>query len=316
MSKERPGPVGIIDVGTNAVHLLIAGLGQAGRFRILGSAHDLVRLGEGGFARGVLPAAGMRRAEAALRRYASLMRRHQVNHIEAVATSAVRDARNGSTFLRRIRARLGIPLRCISARHEARLIYAGARQANRLRGKTLMIAVGGGSAQVMVGDGPALRYAASVTLGATRLAERFIRHDPPRPAEVTRLEAHVRRAWAPVARAARRRRWSQALGSSAMIGHLARAIAAHSARRRPAASLSATISRSKLRRLVQWLSASTASQRRCALAGVDSGRRHLLLAAGMVLLGWMELCGVSTLRCVPGSLREGLIAEWLARRAS
>jgi len=240
----------------------------------------------------------------ALARYAALLKRYRVAQVEAVATSAVREAANGPAFVARVRARLGIPLRILSGREEARLIYRGVAQTRRQA--TVVVAIGGGSAQVAVGQGGRCRYTVSRPLGGSRLAQQFIHRDPPDPAEVAALEAHVRRAWRPIARAVRRHRWTQAIGSSVAIAQVvaaARAVRPGQAvtPRRPT-----TVTRPALQRLAAWLAEHTAGDRR-ALAGVDPRRQELLLPTAVVLLTWMEACGVSRVRYAPGSLREGLI---------
>lgn len=304
--------LGIIDVGTNSIHLLIGLLGLNGRFHVVLKERDLTRLGEGGLAKSRLTPASMHRAMAVLRRYAAIVKRCRVDRVEAVATSAIREAANGPAFVRRIRGRLGLPLRIISGREEARLIYLGVVQAHRIRRSTVVITIGGGSAQVIQGDGAHLRYAASLPLGGARLAQQFLRHDPPRLDEVDALEGYTRRAWAPVARALRRHRSPTALGSSATIAQLMMAASHRTPRRSRTKHQRLVISRQSLRRLVEWLSGSTAGER-IRLEGVDPRREDLLLPTGIALLTWMERCGVSRLRYAPGSLREGLVIDYLIR---
>ena len=305
--------LGIIDVGTNSIHLLVGVLGLSGKFHIILKERDLTRLGEGGLARGRLTARAMHRAAEILARYAATMRRCGVDRVEAVATSAVREAHNGRAFVRRVRERLRIPLRVISGREEARLIYLGVLQAARFHRPTAIVTIGGGSAQVIHGDGTRLRYVASVPLGGARLAQQFIRHDPPRPDEVRALTRHVERTWAPVVRAMRRHRWHTALGSSATIYQLmAAADLLTRGRAKRAEQRRLSISRRALRRLVEWLAASTAAER-IQLPGLDPRREDLALTTGVALLSWMEGCGVSRLRYAPGSLREGLVVDYLIR---
>ncbi len=304
--------IGIIDVGTNSIHLVIGLLGLNGKFHVILKERDLTRLGEGGLAKGALTPQAMSRALTVLRRYAAILERCRVDHVEAVATSAVREARNGRAFVRRVRARLGLPLRIISGRQEARLIYLGVLRAHRLQRPTVIIAIGGGSAQVMCGNGVRLAYAASLPLGGARLAQQFIRHDPPTAQEVAALTAHLRRAWRPVARAVRRHRWRQALGSSATLQQLLLAAYVQDHRRLPKKKQGLTISQRSLRRLLDWLAVSTARER-IQLPGLDPRREDLALTTGLALLTWMEHCGISRLRYATGSLREGLVIEYLLR---
>ena len=304
--QRRAMTLGIIDVGTNSIHLLVGILGLNGKFHVILKERDLARLGERGLASNRLTGTAMRRAMAVLRRYARTLKRCQVDRIEAVATSAVREAANGPAFVRRVRAQLGLPLRIISGREEARLIYLGILQTIRFRRAVLIVTIGGGSAQVVHGHGARLDYAASLALGGARLAQQFIRHDPPRPEEVDALRRYVGRVWSPVTRTVRRRRWPRVFGSSATIHQLMLAAYRRTHDRLPRPTQPLSISRQALRRLMEWLSRSTAAKRR-RLSGLDPQREDLALPTGMTLLAWMEGCGVSSLRYAPGSIREGLI---------
>lgn len=304
--------LGIIDVGTNSIHLLIGILGFNGKFHVILKERDLTRLGEGGLANGKLTRRAIARAMAVLRRYRAILKRCNVDHVEAVATSAVRDAKNGRAFVRRVRAALRLPLRIISGRREARLIYLGVLHSQRFRRPTVVVTIGGGSAQVMYGDGARLRYAASVPLGGARLAQRFIHADPPTPRELGALIPYVQRVWRPVTRRLSRHRWRRALGSSATIAQLAMAAYWQQHHKRPRAKQSLILTRRALRELTAWLATSTAKER-IQLPGLDPRREDLALTTAVTLLVWMEGCRVSTLRYAPGSLREGLVMDYLIR---
>ena len=306
--------LGILDVGTSSIHLVIVEVGSANGFRIRLHQRALVRLGDDGLAQGRLTAPAMRRALAVLRRYAALLARYRVDRVEAVATSAVRDAANGRTFVHQVRAQLGLPLRILSGVEEARLIYRGVLHAHPSTRPTLLVTIGGGSAQVMLGDPTGLRYAASVKLGAARLAQRFLRRHPPRPGELQALRRHLRRRWAPACRALRHHQWDRALGCSAMIDQL---MLAASLTRHPRATHDPdprrlSLNQRSLRALIDRLLQATAAQR-TRLPGLDPRRADLALPAAEALLTWMEGCGVRVLRGTSGSLREGLVVAWLDR---
>lgn len=303
--------LGIIDVGTNSIHLLIGVLGLTGKFHVILKERDLTRLGEGGLVRGRLTPKAMRRAQEVLRRYASTLKRCRVDEVEAVATSAVREARNGKAFVRQVRKRTGIPLRIISGREEARLIYLGILQAARVRGATAIVTIGGGSAQVIHGDGGRPDFVASVPLGCARLAQQFIRHDPARPEEADRLVRHARKLWAPVVRRLKRYRARRALGSSATLQQLLEAAYTLTHRGR-AGKHELVITQSQLKQMLRWLLGSTA-QERMQLPGLDPRREDLALPTAAVLLAWMEDAGIRTVRFAPGSLREGLVMDYLIR---
>lgn len=304
--------LGIVDVGTNSIHLLIGILGLNGTFHVILKERDLTRLGEGGLTKNRLTRAAMKRAEGVLSGYAATLRRCRVDQIEAVTTSAVRGATNGQAFVRRIRRRLGLPLRIISGREEARLIYLGVMHAQPARRASVILTIGGGSAQVICGSGLRLGYVTSLPLGCARMAQRFIRHDPPLFEEVAALTAHVRRAWQPVALMVARHRWQQALASSATIAQVMIACYVWTHHRPPKDKHRLSLSQRALRPFAQWLSRSTARQR-MQLDGLDPRREDLALPTAITLLAWMEACDVPSISYAPGSLREGLIIDDVIR---
>lgn len=301
--------LGIIDVGTNSIHLLVGVCGLNGRFHVILKERDLTRLGEGGLAKAKLTRDAMDRTMGVLRRYAEIMKQCRVEHVEAVATSAVRDAANGRKFVNDVRRRLKLPLRVVSGKEEARLIHLGVLQAHRFRRPTLIVTVGGGSAQTILADRLSAKYLSSVPLGGQRLAQAFIRHDPALPEEIEKLTRHVRKKWRPVAEALRRRKWSLAVATSATLKQLMMAAYFQRNDKPPKKKKPLSISRKALEDLVEWLAASN-SEARIQMDGVDPRREDLLLPAGIALLEWMEACGVGTLHYAPGSLREGLVVDY------
>jgi exopolyphosphatase/guanosine-5'-triphosphate,3'-diphosphate pyrophosphatase len=304
--------LGIIDVGTNSIHCLVGILGLNGAFHVILKERDLTRLGDGGLARGSLTPASMHRALEVLARYAKVLKRCRVDHVEAVATSAVREASNGREFVRRVRARTGLPLRIISGKEEARLIYLGVLQAHQVHRSTLIVAIGGGSLQLIHGDGAHVRYATSLPLGCARLTERFVFHDPVQSSELEALDGAVRQALAPAAGALRRHQWGQTFGSSATIAQVMAAAYCRAKGKPPKSKHRLSVSRRALRELIDWLAESEAKER-IQLPGLDPRREDLALATAVTLLAVMDLCKIPTIRYEPGSLREGLVMDYLIR---
>jgi exopolyphosphatase/guanosine-5'-triphosphate,3'-diphosphate pyrophosphatase len=161
-----------IDIGTNAVRLEMARPLPEGDLETLHQERDPVRPGEGLFKTGAMPKAAADRLLSTLRRYAALCRRYKAR-VRAVATSAVREARNRDEIVQRVRSEAGLPLDVISGREEARLICLGVLHGKLPSVRSLCIDVGGGSTEVAsaVGERPTNLW--SVSVGAVRLAELF-----------------------------------------------------------------------------------------------------------------------------------------------
>jgi len=259
-----------------------------------------------------LTRAAMDRAIRILKRYASTLRHSGVDHVEAVATSAARGARNGRTFVRRVRERTKIPLRVITGREEARLTYLGIYQAHNFRHPVSIVTFGGGSAQVICGSGFKMGYAASVPLGGARLKQMFFQNDPPLPEEVVALQRHVQRVWRPVVKEARRHRWAQAFGASATVGQVMLAARVRAGKRLPNAPEELSITQPQLKKLIDWLCHADA-RARIQEAELDPRREDLVLGVAIALQAWMTGCGIRTLRFTPGSIREGLVVDFLIR---
>jgi exopolyphosphatase/guanosine-5'-triphosphate,3'-diphosphate pyrophosphatase len=184
--------LGAIDVGSNSVHMIIADVGREGHIQVVDRVKEMVRLGRRTFMTGRLPDESMDLAVRALNHFVRIARVRKVDRMRAVATSAVREARNRTAFVRRVRRETGLALEVISGNEEARLIFLAARHALGLDGGPhLLVDVGGGSVElVLVQDGRPL-WMKSSPLGVARLTERYLSDDPPSGAQLRRLEKHL-----------------------------------------------------------------------------------------------------------------------------
>jgi exopolyphosphatase / guanosine-5'-triphosphate,3'-diphosphate pyrophosphatase len=188
--------VAAIDCGTNSIRLLIAdsnGAGTGSPLRDIVREMRVVRLGQGVDATGELAPEALDRTFAATADYAELIRRHDARGVRFVATSASRDARNRDVFVDGIRELLGVEPEVISGDEEAALSFAGASSVLPSRGKdpVLVVDLGGGSTEFVLGDSDGVIAAKSVDIGCVRLTERHLRSDPPTPEQIAAAEADV-----------------------------------------------------------------------------------------------------------------------------
>lgn len=184
-----------IDCGTNSIRLLIADVdGGAGLTDVV-RLMRVVRLGEGVDATGELSANALQRTFDAVDEYAGLIREHGAERIRFVATSATRDASNRSVFVSGVHDRLGIEPEVVSGGEEAELSFSGA--ASVLAGDSdapvLVVDIGGGSTEFVVGTGRQVLAARSMDMGCVRYTERFLRSDPPTEQEIADAEAEIGR---------------------------------------------------------------------------------------------------------------------------
>lgn len=193
-------PVAAIDCGTNSIRLLIAER-DGTRLRDLDRQLRIVRLGEGVDARGKFASEALIRTFAAVDEYAELIRRHGVERIRFVATSATRDAGNRQLFVDGIRARLGVEPDVVPGTEEAALSFAGAASVvpDLAEEPVLVVDLGGGSTEFVIGNAQGVSSAKSVDMGCVRFTERYLRSDPPRPDEISAARSEAERIIASVA---------------------------------------------------------------------------------------------------------------------
>ncbi|MDQ0757209.1 Ppx/GppA phosphatase family protein [Arthrobacter sp. B3I4] len=189
--------VAAIDCGTNSIRLLIADVAAAdGAAPQLTDVHRemrVVRLGQGVDATGEFAPEALDRTLDATRDYAELIRRHGAGKVRFVATSATRDARNRQVFIDGVRDLLGVEPEVISGDEEAALSFAGASSVLPSRGQdpVLVVDLGGGSTEFVLGDADGVIAAKSVDVGCVRMTERHLKADPPAAEQIAAAEADV-----------------------------------------------------------------------------------------------------------------------------
>jgi exopolyphosphatase/guanosine-5'-triphosphate,3'-diphosphate pyrophosphatase len=185
--------IAIIDIGSNSTRLLVAEREGERVTDQLERNSEVTRLGQGVDADGRLRADAMERVYATLDRYKEAIEHHKAEQQIAVFTSAVRDAANGEDFAQQVAERYGFEPHVLTGDEEARLTFIGA-MSERDPGEhapTLVIDVGGGSTELVVGAGREVGFHVSTQAGVVRQTERHIKHDPPAPAELEQLAADV-----------------------------------------------------------------------------------------------------------------------------
>lgn len=193
--------VAAIDCGTNSIRLLIADIERGnGTTSLTDVVREMrvVRLGEGVDATGELAPAALERTFAATADYAELIREHGAEAVRCVATSASRDARNREVFVDGIRNLLGVEPEVISGDEEAALSFAGASSVLPILDgrQVLVVDLGGGSTEFVLGTAQGVTAAKSVDVGCVRLTERHLRNDPPTAEQISAAEADVDAAMA------------------------------------------------------------------------------------------------------------------------
>ncbi len=190
--------VAIIDMGTNTFHLLVAEINN-NDFKILLEERIPVKIGVGGINEGIITEAAIDRAIVALQGFKRKLDEIEVEKILAFGTSALRNAKNGGGIISKIKSTIGIETQIISGDKEAGYIYEGVNLALRLgKEKSLIIDIGGGSVEFIIGNGEEIFWKQSFEIGAQRLLERFQKHDPILPSEIDAINIYLQERLVPL----------------------------------------------------------------------------------------------------------------------
>ncbi len=183
--------VAVVDVGSNSTRLLVADVAD-GRVAPIDRRSTVTRLGRGVDLTGRLSAGAIEDACVAIRSYVTAIEELGADTVEAIATSAVRDAENGSAFVAELRERFALSPRVLDGEEEARLTYLGATSENPPAEPTLVVDIGGGSTEMIVGTGSEISFHTSLQAGVVRHSERHVASDPPTAVELEALASDVR----------------------------------------------------------------------------------------------------------------------------
>lgn len=295
-----------VDIGSNSVRLKIARL-QGHRLRPIHEDREVTRLGEGVFRSGFLTPESMAETVKVLRRFHRATQQVVTDTVRVVATSAVRDARNSQAFLEWVRSATGWRVEIISGVEEARLIHLGLVSNQRADASpALMIDLGGGSCELTVSRAGQIRDTVSLPLGAVRLTNEFLGHDPPRKGELKRLSGFVGREVGRIVGRIVAARVKNVIATSGTAAALA-AVAAHmrkkkTTRQRPA------VSRTEMTRIAKRLARVPVSERR-RIEGIGPKRAEIIVAGAMVYHELLDRCRLKGFRFSPLGLRDGILAQ-------
>jgi exopolyphosphatase/guanosine-5'-triphosphate,3'-diphosphate pyrophosphatase len=297
-----------VDIGSNSVRLKIARL-QGGRLRSVHEDREVTRLGEGAFRSGFLTPESMAETVKVLRRFHRATQQVVTDTVRIVATSALRDARNSQAFLEWVRSATGWRVEIISGVEEARLIHLGLVSSGRVdRSSALMIDLGGGSCELTVSQGGHIRDAVSLPLGAVRLTDEFLGHDPSRKGELKRLRGFVAREVGRIADRIASARVKNVIATSGTAAALA-AVASHL--RRGNNRQRSLVSRAEMARIAKRLARLPVAERR-EIEGIGPRRAEIIVAGAQVYHELLDRLRLKAFRYSPLGLRDGILAQMAA----
>ncbi len=294
-----------IDVGTNTALLVIAEW-NGSRFEEICDISTITRLGEGLKKTGVLSEPAMARTFEALKTYRGLAERHGVEVIHCVGTAALREAGNSDGFLKRVKDKLGIGIRIISARDEAYYTWRSVKQdALSPTDRFVVVDIGGGSTEFILGEGGKFADFVSIPVGSVKLTEMFIKNDPPGEDELDRLEVFLKETISTPFEC----KDCTLVGTAGTIINVAAIILGlemYEKKRIQGLRISAT----EVPAVAERLRPMTVSERR-GVRGMEPGREDILLQGTILLKEIMTYLGAEELVVSANGVRYGVLYEQL-----
>jgi exopolyphosphatase/guanosine-5'-triphosphate,3'-diphosphate pyrophosphatase len=299
-----------VDIGTNSFHLIIAEADiNSGNFKILGREKEIVRLGSGSTDMKFLSNDAINRGIETLKRFKGLADSASAP-LRAIATSAVREAINQGEFINRALKEAGVKVEIASGYEEARYIYLGIIQALPVFDKQiLLIDIGGGSTEFLVGKQREIYYDNSLKLGAIRLTQRFFNSDKLESKSIKDCKKFIRGIMNPVTRQLKSFSFDAAAGSSGTIVSIASMVNAAKGGEPDIRLNNFVFTKDELEKVVEELTDAKTVKQREKIQGLDPARADIIIAGVLILEQILKELKIKQLTVSDYALREGIILD-------
>jgi len=304
-ARPVPDVLAAVDLGSNSFHMVVARYTH-GQLVIIDRLREMVRLAAGVAENGRIDKEAAARALACLQRFGQRLRDMRADSVRVVGTNALRLAHRKQAFLERAREALGHPIEIISGMEEARLIYAGvAHNMPSEPGKRLVVDIGGGSTEMIIGEGLAPLDLESLQMGCVSLSERFFRDGKISAKRMAGACMAARLELEPVRAAFKRRGWDRSAGSSGTVRAIGEAI-------RELDPQALTITPAGLQRIIGYV-IEAGHVRELKLAPLTEDRRPVFPGGLAILFEVFEQLDLKEMRIADGAMREGLLYDMVGR---
>jgi exopolyphosphatase/guanosine-5'-triphosphate,3'-diphosphate pyrophosphatase len=304
--------IAALDIGTNSFHLVVAKPVETG-FEVITTEKDVVRLGHGAGDMKQLEPDAIERGLSSLKRMREIAATNNAD-LRAVATSAVREAKNRGEFIKRARKEAGVEIEVISGIEEARLIYMGAKYGVAVGDQPmLLVDIGGGSTEIVVASGDEIHLSRSFKLGAVRLTDRFFTTDALHPSAVSSCRKFVRSMLATIKPEVNELGFEIAVGSSGTVEALAKLIRRLNNEPEPKTFNRYEFAVSDLTKTLESLADTPTVKDRAKRFGLEASRADIILAGAIILEGVALSFDIKKFVYSDYALREGVLFDTLAR---
>ncbi|MCL5425827.1 exopolyphosphatase [Halomonas sp. NPDC076908] len=304
-----PQRLAAIDLGSNSFHLLVANY-QHERLQVVARLGEKVQLAAGLDDDGMLSEAAMQRALDCLARFAPFLSDITDANLRIVGTNALRDAHNSQTFIERAEAQLGHAIEIIAGREEARLIYLGAAHALAENGRRLIVDIGGGSTEFIIGEDFEPKALESLRMGCVTYSRRFFPDGELNEKRMRRAELAALSELANIQRPYQRLGWEDPVGSSGTIKAAASVLHAYGD-----SPHEGVITRSGLKKLRERL-LKCKHLDKVELDGLKADRAKVFPAGVAILGAIFEAFDLAQMRFADGALREGVLYDMAGRNSA
>nr|WP_294945014.1 exopolyphosphatase [uncultured Mucilaginibacter sp.] len=315
MPEQKTSPVkrvAVMDLGTNTFHLIIAEAGADG-FNVVYRQTEPVKIGEGGINKGIIQQAAFTRGIKTMQEFKKHIDKAQATTVRAIATSALRSAANGNDFIAEVQAKAGIRIEIINGEQEAAFIYEGIKASGVLTEENaLIIDIGGGSVEFIIGNDKEVLWKQSFEIGAARLMDRFHKTDPIPLISIKAMTAYLNQHLAPLFIAAMQYKPATLIGSSGAFESFAEVIELDKGK-------SFDLKKNKtyefdtddLLDLIERLVKSTHAKR-ASTKGIIPVRVDMIVTASLLTIYIMQKLGLVDVSMSTYSLKEGVLAGMLS----
>jgi exopolyphosphatase/guanosine-5'-triphosphate,3'-diphosphate pyrophosphatase len=305
VSRAAPELLAAVDLGSNSFHLVVARYTH-GQLVVIDRLREMVRLGSGMDEEGRLDRDVAVRALGCLERFGQRLRDIHADSVRVVGTNALRRARRKQSFLEKARAALGHPIEIVSGMEEARLIYSGvAHTSPAASGRRLVVDIGGGSTELIIGEGLEPLRLASTDLGCVTLSERHFVGGRLSAKRFARARVDARRELEPIEDAFRQLGWQQAAGSSGSVKAIFEALRELD----PAAN---ALTPAGLEAVIEAMLRAD-GVREIPLGTVTEERRGVFPGGLAILAEVFEVLGIERMEVAEGAMRDGLLYDLVGR---